>query len=643
MKITICGWSTNESLSRWSGHPIDVTQAVGCYRPRPTSNAVSIGCDLQESSVVERQVSSMGSPAAAALETRDDLLSYGRGNAIILFALQLRFSIDDIDAVAAASVTDGSNDKKCDVVYVDRGEGRVVVAQGYATNRSSGQEAPANKASDLNTGVNWLLAADLDTLPEQLQSAAIEVRSALQAGEISDFQIWYCHNMKESKNVAAELNQVVAAADSLLKRYFPAANLAVSAEEIGKSKLEDIYSRSGSTILVTDEFVLDVDGGFEANGSDWSAFCTSVNGRWLQQLWRDHQADLTSPNVREYLGIVRTEANINNGMKSTATREPDRFWIYNNGLTILVNDYQVNRRKNGWKLKISGIGIVNGAQTTGSIGTLLEGQSERLDDLQIMARFVRCQNAQVLSDIVKYNNTQNKVEAADFRSKDQTQDRLRAEFDEIPDADYRGGRRGGVRDAISRRKFLLPDRAVAQCLAAFHGKPNLAYNQTRRIWEENKVYAETFSDQVSARHIVFAYSLMRAIEDKKKELVLLPAEGRTQHQDRQLEYLRRRGSITLFVSAVAECLETILDAPLPNRYQLRFRANLSPAEGMLHWRKLLNSLFPFVNQLSGAVDNNLQRQDRVTGALGLFQSMVESTVEANRAQFTQFAKLVATT
>jgi hypothetical protein len=36
--------------------------------------------------------------------------------------------------------------------------------------------------------------------------------------------------------------------------------------------------------------------------------------------------------------------------------------------------------------------------------------------------------------------------------------------------------------------------AVAQALAAFHLEPNLAYNETRRIWVDDAVYARYFSD-----------------------------------------------------------------------------------------------------------------------------------------------------
>jgi len=435
----------------------------------------------------------------------------------------------------------------------------------------------------------------------------------------------------------------VATADGLLRRHYTSAIVAVSEEEIGKRRLEELYSRAGNAVLVTDKFELDIEGGFEAGGSEWNAFCTSVAGSWLRQLWRDYETDLTSPNVRDYLGIIRTEQNINNGMKTTAQEEPDRFWIYNNGLTVLVNDYNVDRTHKPWRLTIEGLGIINGAQTTGSIGTLDDDRAESLSDMQVLVRFVRCNDNDVLSEIVRYNNTQNKVEAADFRSKDAIQERLREEFKSIPDADYLGGRRGGVRDAITRRKNLVPDRAVAQCLAAFHGRPNLAYNETRRIWEENKTYAETFSDQVNARHIVFAYSLMRSIEERKRELAQLSDEDRTNQQDKQIDFLRRRGSITLLVTAIASCLETILDKPIANAYKLRFRENCSPVRGMMHWKSVLNSLLPFVSHLTRATDRGLQSQERVKEAISLFQSMVESTVEHNKTQYVDFASVVAST
>lgn len=76
-----------------------------------------------------------------------------------------------------------------------------------------------------------------------------------------------------------------------------------------------------------------------------------------------------SANVRDYLGSRRSDANIDNGIKKSAEESPDDFWMYNNGVTVLVNSFEfVSSRKP--VLKISGLWIVNGAQTTGATGSL---------------------------------------------------------------------------------------------------------------------------------------------------------------------------------------------------------------------------------------------------------------------------------
>ena len=78
---------------------------------------------------------------------------------------------------------------------------------------------------------------------------------------------------------------------------------------------------------------------------------------------------LFSANVRDYLGSKSSDSNINNGIKKTAEREPENFWAYNNGLTILVKFLSEYRRKQRMDFKFSfrGMSMVNGAQTTGAI------------------------------------------------------------------------------------------------------------------------------------------------------------------------------------------------------------------------------------------------------------------------------------
>lgn len=311
------------------------------------------------------------SPALAAYQGRDDLAAYG-SNGLLLFALQLRHGVQDIEGVAVVALTDQANDKKCDLVYVDRDAGRAIVAQAYVSDVQRA-EAPANKASDLNTAVSWLLSGGLDTLPEVLQSAAAEVRDAVENDEIRDFEVWYVHNLPESANVRRELEQAATTADSLIKRHFPNTQTDCAGLELGIGQLDELYRRTEASIAVTDTLQIDVSGGFQVHSDRWRAFTTEIPATWLRELWSAHAGDLMSPNVRDYLGVVRSERNINNAIKTTARDEPGEFWIYNNGLTVLVNDLEAEgpREDGSYSLTIHGIGIVNGAQTTGSIGTLV--------------------------------------------------------------------------------------------------------------------------------------------------------------------------------------------------------------------------------------------------------------------------------
>ena len=144
-----------------------------------------------------------------AFNAREDLKTMYGDNALLLYALQLRFDIEDIVAVASEALTDGHNDKKCDLIYVDRESGVAVVAQAYNRNNPKDEDlAPANKASDLNTAAAWILNDDRDSIPKQIKEAVIDLQEALKAGEITSLYFWYVHNLNEKNNpdVQTEMN-----------------------------------------------------------------------------------------------------------------------------------------------------------------------------------------------------------------------------------------------------------------------------------------------------------------------------------------------------------------------------------------------------------------------------------------------------
>jgi hypothetical protein len=568
-----------------------------------------------------------------AFQSRSDLNQYG-DNALGLFVLGLRFGLEDLNTVAANSLTDGNDDKKCDIIYIDPNEGYAVLAQCYYSTKPKAS-APANKASDLNTAVGWLLQRPHDDLPVRLRPAATELRQAIIDGSLQNLHVWYIHNLRESHNVSQELVTVEHTIDAALKSHFPGKKVRVSTIEVGTSTLDEWYGETQSPILVSEEFKIRISAGFEVKGAKWKAYVTTIPGRFLYRVYRKHHAKLFSANVREYLGSRKSDANINNGIKQSAQEAPADFWVFNNGLTILVHSYEVKQDRRGQRLKVTGLSIMNGAQTTGALGSLGRAPA---DDVHVPVRFVVTSDRETIFDIIQYNNSQNKVTASDFRSRDRVQRRLREEITKISDAEYQGGRRGGASDAIRRNPNLLPSYTVGQALAAVQGDPEVAYNQKSDIWALDTLYARYFNDDTTGGHIVFSYSLLRCIEARKGALVAKSkgSSGLTEPEAKELEYFRQRGSTYMLSSAIASCLETILSRKITKISRLSF-GTMSPSEAQKTWGPVVEVCASFCPQLQEAFADGLKNKERIKKTLGVFQSLVQATANPNAPTFRKFA------
>jgi len=570
-------------------------------------------------------------------EARTDLEKYG-DNAIGLFALALKFGIDDLETVAAESVTDGAGDKKCDIVYVNKDDGIAVVSQCYYC-KNKKDEAPANKASDLNTAMGWLLQRPLKELPDRILSSAQEIRDGIKSGDIKDVYVWYVHNLPESKNVEQELITVEATTKAALELNFPGHKISVKCLEVGTDTLDDWYAETQTPILVNEKFDITVDNGFDENGPEWSAFVASIPAIFLHRIYKKYKTKLFSANVRDYLGSRASDSNINNNIKKTIESDQSNFWVYNNGLTILVNDYKYN--KPAKILTIEGISIVNGAQTTGAVGSLSKLPAK---EAKIPARFVTTKTKDIILNIIRYNNSQNKVTASDFRSTDKIQKRLKEQISKIPNAEYEGGRRGGFGDAIARRPNLLSSYTAGQALAAFHGETIIGYNQKSNIWIDDKIYSKFFNEQTTGAHLVCAYGLLRAVETKKIELVNKSKKSEssslTSNEENQLSFFRKRGSIYLYVSAIAACLETFIGRRIPNKFRISFGEKASPKKSQEIWTKVVEVNLPMCNQLEGALSDGLKSNEKVNKAIQTFQGLVQVTVAANKAIYEEFSKKI---
>jgi hypothetical protein len=565
-----------------------------------------------------------------AFESREDLKEFG-DNALLLFALILKYGYDDITQIASESITDGNDDKKADLILVDLDKGFAVIAQSYMSRNEDKPSAKANKAADLNTAMNWIFNSEIGTLPQTIKAPTIELRNAIKNGQISDIQIWYVHNLPESDNCKSELQLVEQAAVRYLKANFPDRDgITIQAIEVGNNTINEWYRTTNTPILVNSDISFEVPGGYELAGDDWESFSTTIAVRDLYVLYKRYDKDLFSANVRDYLGIIKSDLNINNNIKRTAINEPGKFCVYNNGLTMITHDFSYDKKKH--LLQLKGLSIVNGAQTTGSIGTLLDVPDSRTF---VLARFIKCTDNETIQNIVRYNNSQNKINATDFRSNDPIQSRLRNEFAAIGTYVYLGGRRGGVDDAIRRQPNLLPSDSVAQALAAFHGSPNVAYNKKSEIWNKDDLYSAIFNEKTTARHILFVYSVFYALKELKLDLFRKAKNESTMipTEKKQLDFLRLRGGNYLYMAALSSCLESMLQKKVPNKFRIAFKDIPKQKDFSVIWEKVINSTLPFSDCLYGPTQKSLGVIQENEQAINTFKSFIEATIEVNKSVY----------
>ena len=217
---------------------------------------------------------------------RTDLISNYGSNSLLLYALQLRFDLSDIASVASESLTDGSNDKKCDLIYVDQDTGIAVVAQAYQKQNPKDTDlAPSNKASDLNTAAAWVFSQQPEDVPEEIREQVQLLQNSINGHSIRTIYFWYVHNLNERNGqvIKNELAAMQTTARAALKSLFPESEVEIFASEIGNETIEKWYNTSNKQIAVTDTFQVETPNmGFELCGQKWKAYITAVSAKWLK-------------------------------------------------------------------------------------------------------------------------------------------------------------------------------------------------------------------------------------------------------------------------------------------------------------------------------------------------------------------------
>ncbi|EMB4338376.1 AIPR family protein [Citrobacter freundii] len=199
-------------------------------------------------------------------------------------------------------------------------------------------------------------------------------------------------------------------------------------------------------------------------------------------------------NVR---GLVQ-RSRYNAGIAKTLREEPGKFFMYNNGLTVIADDIKAHPVNGNRKVRISltGIQVLNGGQTLRTLhdfnATDKSYITEYLSKSEILVRIFNAASGDTANKIAEYTNSQNSISNVDLKSLSTLQIQLEQLLDEHDIIYSRKNGDTGIDDKKDYR-YKISMEQFGQILFAIQGFPEKSSNQKQHIF--GKYYDDIFDEK----------------------------------------------------------------------------------------------------------------------------------------------------
>ncbi|WP_314449992.1 AIPR family protein [uncultured Granulicatella sp.] len=220
-------------------------------------------------------------------------------------------------------------------------------------------------------------------------------------------------------------------------------------------------------------------------------------------------------NVRGYLSNSKYNKNI----IKTLSECPNKFFVYNNGITITAKNVKAEPKNANKKylFTLDNMQIVNGGQTLRSIYKFKEKEfdEEKLENSSVLVRIFKTEdNDELINEIAEYTNSQNSISDADLKSINKIQIKIE-KFLFTQGIDYI--RKSGDIGINNKLKSQIGKETLAQILYSYKGYPDRATNQKKKLF--GIYYDEIFGeDVIEFDKLLELIKLYDKIETKYKEL-----------------------------------------------------------------------------------------------------------------------------
>ncbi|WP_100183350.1 AIPR family protein [Candidatus Nitrosotenuis aquarius] len=219
-------------------------------------------------------------------------------------------------------------------------------------------------------------------------------------------------------------------------------------------------------------------------------------------------------NIRQWMQF---KTNVNKGIRDTLQNSPDKFFYYNNGITIVVSNFEELEDNT---LMLHAPQIVNGAQTSNSI--LDHAKRTNNLDGSITVTIIRADDELDQNNITKYRNSQNSVRGKDlvslmdFHKSVKSQLENRGYFYEIQAGSFDSktkSQQGEFKGDTTYNKYL-PDNhkkvivakdAIQALVAGIEQRPTESYSSPAQFLPRGSKYDDVFNENLKDDYRLLLY------------------------------------------------------------------------------------------------------------------------------------------
>jgi len=219
-------------------------------------------------------------------------------------------------------------------------------------------------------------------------------------------------------------------------------------------------------------------------------------------------------NIRQWMQFKTT---VNKGLRETLQNNPGKFFFYNNGITIVVSNFEELGEN---IIQLYAPQIVNGAQTSNSI----VDHAKRTKNMNgsMTVTIIKADDEQEQNNITKYRNSQNSVRGKDlvslmdFHKSVKSQLKNCGYFYEIQagsfdtktkskQSEYEGDSTYNKYLPDNHKKVIVAKDAIQVLVAGIEQRPTEAYSSPAQFLPRGRKYDDVFNDNLKDDYKILLY------------------------------------------------------------------------------------------------------------------------------------------